>query len=503
MQFIPKRALLSVSDKAGLVPFARALHEAGIELLSTGGTAAALRDAGLPVVLVEDVTDFPEIMDGRVKTLHPRVHGGILGRTGIDEAVMETHGIPKIDLVVVNFYPFTREPSIENIDIGGPAMVRAAAKNHEHIAVLASPDLYDECLDAIAAGDITIDTRREWAALAFGLTARYDAAIHAFLTEPTSAQTLPASINLSLQRLSSLRYGENPHQSAALYAPAGPLQGLAAATLRQGKPLSYNNWVDADAALACIRSFDTPACAIIKHANPCGVAIASTLESAYAKAYESDPQAAFGGIIALNRPLDELTARRLIEQQFVEVIICPAVEPRAAVHLETKPNVRVMVVEMETVQDPWVMRSIQGGLLVQTADRDDITMHMKVVTARQPTEQEWIDLRFAWHVVKYVKSNAIVIAKDGQTFGIGGGQTSRVGAVDIALHKASHFPVARDAVLASDAFFPFPDSIVLAAQSGIKAIIQPGGSVKDAQVIAAADAHGMTMVFTGIRHFYH
>lgn len=492
-----------MSDKTGLVPLASALHKVGVELLSTGGTAAVLRNAGLPVVLVEDLTDFPEIMDGRVKTLHPRVHGGILGRSSIDDDVMAAHGIPKIDLVVVNFYPFTLDPSIENIDIGGPAMVRAAAKNHEHVAVLASSDLYDACLDALDAGEITLETRRAWAALAFGLTAHYDAAIHAFLAEAPLQQRLPNTLNLSLECLSTLRYGENPHQSAGLYAPAGSLEGLAAATLVQGKPLSYNNWVDADAALACIRSFPEPACAIIKHANPCGVAIAATLEKAYEKAYESDPQAAFGGIIAFNRSLDELTARRLIEQQFVEVIICPAVEPRAVLHLQTKPNVRVITVDLNMPQNQWMMRSIQGAFLVQTVDQENIESTMKVVTQRQPTEQEWIDLRFAWHVVKYVKSNAIVVVKDGQTLGVGGGQTARVASVEIALAKAAAFLAVRDAVLASDAFFPFSDSIDLAARAGIKAIIQPGGSVRDAQVIAAADAHGMTMIFTGVRHFYH
>lgn len=501
---LPKRALLSVSDKADLVPFARSLVELGVELLSTGGTAAALRDAGLSVLLVEDLTGFPEIMDGRVKTLHPKVHGGILGRTGIDDAIMAAHGIPAIQLVVVNFYPFEREPSIENIDVGGPTMVRAAAKNHAHVAVLASPHRYDECVEALRTEGISFEQRKAWAAEAFGLTARYDAAIHAFLTDVPHTNALPDVLNLALQRVSHLRYGENPHQAAALYAPNGLLQGLALATLVQGKPLSYNNWVDADAALACIREFEVPACAIIKHANPCGVAIASTVEKAYEKAYGSDPQAAFGGIIAFNRPLDELTARRLIEQQFVEVIICPAVETRARVHLETKPNVRVMTVDMTGMQrNRLALRSIEGGILVQTPDAVNAAESMTVVTIRQPSEQEWIDLRFAWHVVKYVKSNAIVIAKDGQTFGIGGGQTSRVGSVDIALQKAKTFPAAYDAVLASDAFFPFPDSIVLAANAGIKAIIQPGGSVRDAQVIAAADAHGITMIFTGVRHFYH
>jgi phosphoribosylaminoimidazolecarboxamide formyltransferase/IMP cyclohydrolase len=504
MNMIPKRALLSVSDKTGLVPFARALVELGVELLSSGGTAAALAAAGLPVELVEDLTGFPEIMDGRVKTLHPRVHGGILGRSGIDDAVMAEHGIPKIDLVVVNFYPFEHEASIKNIDIGGPAMVRAAAKNHEHVAVLATPLRYDECLEAIDAGGITLEQRKAWAAEAFGLTARYDTAIHTFLsTESTPEAALPERMTLSLERLSVLRYGENPHQSAALYAPKGALEGLAAATLLQGKPLSYNNWVDADAALACIRSFDTPACAIIKHANPCGVAIAPTIEAAYQKAFDSDPQAAFGGIISFNRALDELTARRLIEQQFVEVIICPAVEPRALIHLETKPNLRVITVDMGMKQSAWMMRSIQGGLLVQTADRDDESLVMKVVTQRQPTDQEWIDLKFAWHIVKYVKSNAIVLAKDGQTLGIGAGQTARVASVEIAIAKAHTFESGKHAVLASDAFFPFSDSIEMAAKAGVRAIIQPGGSVRDAQVIASADEHGIAMVFTGVRHFYH
>lgn len=503
-KLFPKRALLSVSDKTGLVPFARALVALDIALISTGGTATALQDAGLPVTLVEDLTGFPEIMDGRVKTLHPKVHGGILGRTGLDDAVMESHGILPIQLVVVNFYPFTQSPSVENIDVGGPTMVRAAAKNHAHVAVLTGSHQYDACLEALQYDGIPFDLRKAWAAEAFGLTARYDAAIHAFLAEPEPVGTMPRQLHWTLTQVSMLRYGENPHQSAALYAPNGLLQGLAAATLVQGKPLSYNNWVDADAALACIRDLPEPACAIIKHANPCGVALGTRLEIAYEKAYESDPQAAFGGIIAFNRVLDELTARRLIEQQFVEVIICAGVDDRAALHLQSKPNVRVLVVDMaHMARNTYQLRSIEGGVLMQTPDDVDMTQTMKVVTTRQPTEQEWQDLRFAWHVVKHVKSNAIVVAKAGQTFGIGGGQTSRVASVEIALEKAKGFPVAFDAVLASDAFFPFPDSIERAAASGIKAIIQPGGSVRDAQVIAAAEAHGMAMVFTGIRHFYH
>lgn len=514
----PLRALLSVSDKSGLIPFARFLHERGVVLLSTGGTAAALKDAGIPVTEVADYTGFPEIMEGRVKTLHPKVHGGILGRRGTDEAVMKAQGIEAIDLVVVNLYPFqatiqkpgcTLEQAIENIDIGGPAMIRAAAKNHRDVTVVVDPTDYDDLMDALnSTGSIPNEMANKLAAKAFAHTAQYDAAIADYLGKqyaPTE-DGLPDSLQIPLTKVQSLRYGENPHQSAALYALNQTRAGFTDMRFHQGKALSYNNLADADAAVRCLREFKLhPSCVIVKHANPCGVAQAETLEQAYALAYATDPTSAFGGIIALNRPLDEATARRIVEQQFVEVIIAPEVEERALIHLAKKPNVRVISFPLMDMNLDLQLHSLLGGVLVQTPDEMMVQEpQMRIVTQRQPSQTQWQDLLFALRVVKHVKSNAIVYAKHGQTVGVGAGQTSRVASSRIAVWKAEEANLdLKDSVMASDAFFPFRDSVDAAAQAGISAIIQPGGSMRDDEVIAAANEHGIAMVMTGIRHFKH
>jgi phosphoribosylaminoimidazolecarboxamide formyltransferase/IMP cyclohydrolase len=514
MPITPRRALISVSDKTDLLPFARFLHARGIVLLSTGGTAAALKAAGIPVTEVAEHTGFPEIMEGRVKTLHPKIHGGILGRRGLDEAVMEAQGIEPIDLIVVNLYPFqrtiedpacTRALAIENIDVGGPAMIRAAAKNHAHVVVVVDPADYASLEQSLeASGSISFDTAAHLAAKAFAHTAQYDAAIAGYLQN--SHDPLPQILQGTLVKVDSLRYGENPHQSAALYAPNNRRAGFTQMQQHQGKPLSYNNLADADAAVRCLREFNQhPTCVIVKHANPCGVAQAESLEEAYALAYATDPSSAFGGIIALNRPLDEVTARRIIEQQFVEVIIAPSIEERAFLHLAHKPNVRVLSFPIEAVDPGLQIHCLLGGILVQTPDVVMVEdMAMKIATERRPTETEWVDMLFALRVVKHVKSNAIVYARNGQTLGVGAGQTSRVASSQIAVWKAAEAGLDLiGSVMASDAFFPFRDSIDAAAQAGIAAIIQPGGSLRDEEVIAAANEHGMAMVLTGVRHFKH
>lgn len=505
----PKRALLSVSDKTGLVPFARFLHERGIVLLSTGGTAAALKAAGILVTEVSDYTGFPEIMGGRVKTLHPKIHGGILGRRGIDDTVMQAQQIEPIDLVIVNLYPFQREQSIENIDIGGPAMLRAAAKNHQDVVVVIDPQDYEMVQQALQTnGVISKSLATQLAAKVFAYTAQYDAAINAYLKNQyaPNPETLPDTLNGSLTKVSSLRYGENPHQQAALYAVNGVLEGFTAMQQHQGKPLSYNNLADADAAVRCVQEFTQhPTCVIVKHANPCGVAQADTIEQAYQLAYETDTDSAFGGIIALNHPLDELTARRIIEQQFVEVIIAPSVDERALLHIANKPNVRVLSFPIQEVTLGLQLHALMGGMLVQTPDLTMVEqLAMRVATARVPTQEEWHDMLFALRVVKHVKSNAIVYAREGRTLGIGAGQTSRVASSQIAVWKAQQAGLSlAESVMASEAFFPFRDSIDAAAQAGIRAIIQPGGSMRDEEVIAAANEHGIAMVLTGVRHFKH
>ena len=513
-----QRALLSVSDKTGVVELARALARHGIEILSTGGTAKLLAAQGLTVREVSDHTGFPEIMGGRVKTLHPKIHGGLLGRRGMDEQVMALHGIEPIDLLVVNLYPFAEtvtrpncsyEEAIENIDIGGPAMLRAAAKNHESVAAAVDPADYDRLVAELdAQGHISDATRAYLAAKVFAHTARYDAMVAAYLArQHGEAAALPASLPLVFDKVRDLRYGENPHQRAALYRDALGGHGLAQARILQGKDLSFNNIADADTALECVRQFDGPACVIVKHANPCGVALAPTLLAAYEHAYRTDPTSAFGGIIALNRPLDAPTARAIIGRQFVEVIAAPAVDEDAAAALAAKPNVRVLALgDLQTPAGNGLeYRSVSGGLLVQSRDTGHLAAaDLKVVTQRKPTAEQIADLLFAWRVAKFVKSNAIVYAHGGATVGVGAGQMSRVYSSRIAAMKAAdeHLQV-EGAVMASDAFFPFRDGIDVAAQYGIRAVIQPGGSRNDAEVIAAADEHGMAMVFTGMRHFRH
>jgi phosphoribosylaminoimidazolecarboxamide formyltransferase/IMP cyclohydrolase len=514
-----RRALISVSDKAGAVELATVLAARGVELLSTGGTAKLLAAAGLAVREVSSYTGFPEIMDGRVKTLHPRVHGGLLGRRGTDEAVMHEHGIEPIDLLVVNLYPFAatvarRDASyadgVENIDIGGPAMLRAAAKNHASVAVLVDPADYPRLVAALDAGGTDFALRRELAATAYAHTARYDTMVAEWMTRAAhpGVNAFPAALELRYLKRLDLRYGENPHQRGAFYAAAAAAPGsIAAARQVQGKELSYNNIADADTALECVRQFQEPACVIVKHANPCGVALAASAALAYEEAYRTDPTSAFGGIIAFNRPLDAATARLIVERQFVEVIVAPDAAPEALAATAARANVRVLLTGPLSREPIAAVeyRSVGGGLLAQDGDAGqvDITA-LKVVTRRAPTAMELADLEFAWRVCKYVKSNAIVYARGRLTLGIGAGQMSRVVSTRIAAMKAADagLPVA-GAAMASDAFFPFRDGIDVAAEYGIGAIIQPGGSLRDQEVIAAADEHGMTMLFTGMRHFRH
>ena len=515
-----RRALLSVSDKTGVIDLARALAALGIDLLSTGGTANALREAGIAVRDVSEVTGFPEIMDGRVKTLHPAIHGGLLGRVGTDDAVMAEHGIAPIDLLVVNLYPFAAtiakpdcryDDAIENIDIGGPAMLRAAAKNHARVSVVVDPGDYAGLLAALADGGTTVAQRRGYAAKAYAHTSAYDGQVTQWLSpraaDPTTPETWPHTFNLSLDLASALRYGENPHQRGALYIDKHAGGGIVAtARFVQGKELSYNNLADADAALECVKAFDAPACVIVKHANPCGVAVAADLMTAYDRAYAVDPTSAFGGIIAFNRPLDAATAAEILKRQFVEVVLAPSIAPDALAHFAKKPNVRVLATgEFAAASGAMEFKRIAGGLLVQDADTDALAAaDLKIVSQVQPTPSQLADLLFAWKVAMYVKSNAIVYARDAQTIGIGAGQMSRVVSAKIAGIKAAEAGLAvPGSVMASDAFFPFRDGIDAAAAAGIVAVIQPGGSMRDGEVIAAADEHSMAMVFTGRRHFRH
>jgi phosphoribosylaminoimidazolecarboxamide formyltransferase/IMP cyclohydrolase len=515
--FTVRRALVSVSDKRDLIPFATGLAELGIELVSTGGTAGALRDAGLNVVDVAAKTGFPEIMDGRVKTLHPTIHGGLLGRRGVDEPVMDEHGIEPIDLLVVNLYPFeqtiaredaTIDDAIENIDIGGPAMIRAASKNHDGVAVIVDPGDYQHILTMLRTDALSLTERRRLAAKAYAHTAAYDTAITKYLTRSLDDDPLGATALYAGRVVEQMRYGENPHQRAAFYAdqrlPAGALAG---AKQLNGKALSYNNIADSDAALECVKQFDAPACVIVKHANPCGVAVADSILDAYNKAFQTDPTSAFGGIIAFNRPLDAETAKAIIDRQFVEVIIAPHVDAAATAVVATKKNVRLL--ETGTWADRpepgFDYKKVSGGLLVQDTDLGSIGADdLRVVTSLEPTAEQVEDLLFAWTVVKYVKSNAIVFCKDRMTVGIGAGQMSRVYSTKIAAIKAADEGLAvAGSVMASDAFFPFRDGIDAAAEHGISAIIQPGGSMRDDEVTAAANEHGIAMVFTGMRHFRH
>lgn len=514
----PLRALISVSDKAGVVELGQALAQLNTTLLSTGGTAKALRDAGLTVTDVADVTEFPEIMGGRVKTLHPRIHGGLLGRGEQDAEVMAEHGIEQIDLLVVNLYPFeatvakpdcTFAQAIENIDIGGPGMLRAAAKNHAHCAVLVDPADYATVLAELSdSGSVSAATRRRLAKKAFAHTATYDAAIWTYLEAQDPEAGFPARLPVGLTLKDELRYGENPHQSAALYATGTARSGtLLGATQHQGKPLSFNNIADANAALECAKALDAGGCVIVKHANPCGVALAADPEEAYQKAYACDPTSAFGGIIAFNTKLSAAAAAAIVAQQFVEVVIAPSYAAGAVAAFSGKKNVRVLECGSwdAAAAGGRVLQQVEGGMLVQDKDLEEVTRaDLKVVTKRQPTEQEIDDALLAWRVVRYVKSNAIVYGKDNATLGIGAGQMSRIMSAEIAGQKAAEAGLdLTGAAMASDAFFPFRDGIDIAAKLGIGVVIQPGGSMRDDEVIAAADEHGMAMLMTGIRHFRH
>ena len=516
-----RRALLSVSDKTGLVELARALAARDVEILSTGGTARLLASSGLTVREVSGYTGFPEIMDGRVKTLHPKIHGGLLGRRGIDDAVMALHEIQPIDLLVVNLYPFAETVSrpdcpyaeaVETIDIGGPAMLRAAAKNHESVAVAVDPEDYPSLLAELAAhqGCTSAQMRSRLAAKVFAHTARYDTMVASYLAnrEGSAAERFPATLPLVFDKVQDLRYGENPHQRAALYRePMAREPSVATARLLQGKDLSFNNIADADTAIECVRQFEQPACVIVKHANPCGVAVAGSAHDAYDNAYRTDPTSAFGGIIAINRELDATLAAAILERQFVEVLAAPTVAPDALKVLGGKPNVRMLAMgnlhraSAEEIE----YRSVTGGLLAQTRDTARVSAaDLSVVTKREPTKQEIADLLFAWRVCKFVKSNAIVFARDGATVGVGAGQMSRVYSIRLAAQKAADEKLAvAGTVMASDAYSPFRDNMDVAAGYGVRAVIQPGGSKRDAEVIAAADEHGMAMVLTGIRHFRH
>ncbi|HDY7821848.1 TPA: bifunctional phosphoribosylaminoimidazolecarboxamide formyltransferase/IMP cyclohydrolase [Vibrio vulnificus] len=523
-----RRALISVSDKTGIVEFAQALAERGVDILSTGGTARLLAEQGIAVTEVSDYTGFPEMMDGRVKTLHPKVHGGVLGRRGQDDEVMAKHGINPIDMVVVNLYPFaetvakegcTLADAVENIDIGGPTMVRSAAKNHKDVTVVVNASDYHRVITEMDANDtsLTLETRFDLAIAAFEHTAAYDGMIANYFgtmvpsygenKEGDEESKFPRTFNQQFIKKQDMRYGENSHQAAAFYVEANP-QEASVATARQiqGKALSYNNIADTDAALECVKEFNEPACVIVKHANPCGVALGKDILEAYNRAYQTDPTSAFGGIIAFNQELDAETATAIVERQFVEVIIAPSVSAEAIEVVAAKKNVRLLECgEWTTKTTGFEVKRVNGGLLVQDRDQGMVSLDdLKVVSKRQPTEEELKDALFCWKVAKYVKSNAIVYSKGDMTIGVGAGQMSRVYSAKIAGIKAADEGLqVEGCVMASDAFFPFRDGIDAAAEAGIKCVIQPGGSMRDDEVIAAADEHGMAMIFTGMRHFRH
>ena len=516
-----KQALISVSDKTGIAEFARALAAFGVRLISTGGTAALLRDAGLTVTEVADYTGFPEMLDGRVKTLHPKIHAGILARREVPEHLeaLRGAGIASIELVVVNLYPFvqavsrpgcTLEQAIENIDIGGPTLIRAAAKNYAHVAVVTDPMEYTNVLREMgsANGALGIDTRFRLAQQAFSHTAAYDGAISSYLTSLDSAgerSPFPERLNLQYAMVQRLRYGENPHQNAAFYRDLVRVPGsLGEYRQEQGKELSYNNIADADAAWECVKGFAEPACVIVKHANPCGVAVGMQPVEAYRKAFSTDPTSSFGGIIAFNREVDAAAAEALSEQ-FVEVLIAPAISVEARAIFARKSAIRVLTVALEPGANAYDFKRVGGGLLVQTPDMRSVTAdEIRIVTRAKPSHRQFADLLFAWHVAKFVKSNAIVFCANGRTLGVGAGQMSRVDSARIASMKAASAGLSlEDSVVASDAFFPFRDGIDVLAGAGAKAVIQPGGSMRDGEVIAAADEHGIAMAFTGIRHFRH
>lgn len=523
-----RRALISVSDKTGIVEFAQALAERGVDILSTGGTARLLAEQGIAVTEVSDYTGFPEMMDGRVKTLHPKVHGGVLGRRGQDDEVMAKHGINPIDMVVVNLYPFaetvakegcTLADAVENIDIGGPTMVRSAAKNHKDVTIVVNASDYDRVIAEMDANDksLTLETRFDLAIAAFEHTAAYDGMIANYFgtmvpsygenKEGDEESKFPRTFNQQFEKKQDMRYGENSHQAAAFYVEANP-QEASVSTARQiqGKALSYNNIADTDAALECVKEFNEPACVIVKHANPCGVALGKDILEAYNRAYQTDPTSAFGGIIAFNQELDAETATAIVERQFVEVIIAPSVSAEAIEVVAAKKNVRLLECgEWSTKTTGFDVKRVNGGLLVQDRDQGMVSQDdLKVVSKRQPTEEELKDALFCWKVAKYVKSNAIVYAKGDMTIGVGAGQMSRVYSAKIAGIKAADEGLeVAGSVMASDAFFPFRDGIDAAAEAGIKCVIQPGGSMRDDEVIAAADENGMAMIFTGMRHFRH
>ena len=516
-----KQALVSVSDKTGVVEFCKSLLELNINILSTGGTARLLKEHGVQVTEVSDYTGFPEIMDGRVKTLHPKVHGALLGRRGMDDTVMRTHGITPIDLVVVNLYPFeatvkrpdcTFAEAIENIDIGGPAMLRSAAKNHAYVGVVIDSTDYGKVINELKQNrkQLSDATRFYLARKVFARTANYDAMVSNYLggiTQEESGSSYPDVYTMQFQKLQELRYGENPHQTAAFYTQADAPPGtLANARQLQGKELSYNNIADTDSALECVLTFADPACVIVKHANPCGVAQGANILEAYTRAYTTDPTSAFGGIIAFNRNLDEATARSIIKRQFVEVIIAPGIDSAALQVTAQKEGIRVLSIGVRAAAYQQLeLKRVSGGLLIQDADNAVVsTENLKIVSKRQPNTQEINDMLFAWRVVKFVKSNAIVYVRDNRTIGIGAGQMSRVYSARIAAIKAADEGLqVQGSVMASDAFFPFRDGIDAAAAAGVTAVIEPGGSLRDEEVIAAADEHDMAMVFTGIRHFRH
>ncbi|KYN85448.1 bifunctional phosphoribosylaminoimidazolecarboxamide formyltransferase/inosine monophosphate cyclohydrolase [Vibrio cidicii] len=523
-----RRALISVSDKTGIVEFAQALAQRGVDILSTGGTARLLAEKGIAVTEVSDYTGFPEMMDGRVKTLHPKVHGGVLGRRGQDDDVMAKHGIKPIDIVVVNLYPFaqtvakqgcTLADAVENIDIGGPTMVRSAAKNHKDVSIVVNAHDYDRVIAEMDANDnsLTLETRFDLAIAAFEHTAAYDGMIANYFgtmvasygenKEGDEESKFPRTFNQQFIKKQDMRYGENSHQAAAFYVEANPEEAsVATARQIQGKALSYNNIADTDAALECVKEFSEPACVIVKHANPCGVALGKDILEAYNRAYQTDPTSAFGGIIAFNQELDAETASAIVERQFVEVIIAPSVSAEAIEVVAAKKNVRLLECgEWSTKTTGFDVKRVNGGLLVQDRDQGMVGFDdLKVVSKRQPTEEELKDALFCWKVAKYVKSNAIVYAKGDMTIGVGAGQMSRVYSAKIAGIKAADEGLeVAGSVMASDAFFPFRDGIDAAAEAGIKCVIQPGGSMRDDEVIAAADEHGMAMIFTGMRHFRH
>ncbi|WP_220719188.1 MULTISPECIES: bifunctional phosphoribosylaminoimidazolecarboxamide formyltransferase/IMP cyclohydrolase [Agarivorans] len=523
-----RRALISVSDKTGIIEFSRSLAQQGVEILSTGGTAKLLAENGIEVIEVSNYTGFPEMMDGRVKTLHPKVHGGILGRRGTDDEVMNNHGINAIDMVVVNLYPFAAtvanpdcslEDAVENIDIGGPTMVRSAAKNHKDVTIVVNASDYDRVLAEMAANDksLTHATRFDLAIAAFEHTAAYDGMIANYFgtmvpsygdnKEGDEDSKFPRTFNSQFIKKQDMRYGENSHQAAAFYVENNIEEAsVSTATQLQGKALSFNNIADTDAALECVKEFDEPCCVIVKHANPCGVALGGNIQEAYERAYKTDPTSAFGGIIAFNRELDADTAEAIVSRQFVEVIIAPKISEAAAQIVAAKKNVRLLECgEWSTKTTGLQLKRVNGGLLVQDRDQGMVTQdELSVVSKRQPSEEELRDALFCWKVAKYVKSNAIVYAKGNMTIGVGAGQMSRVYSAKIAGIKAADEKLeVAGSVMASDAFFPFRDGIDAAAEAGITCVIQPGGSMRDDEVIAAADEHGMAMVFTGMRHFYH